>query len=231
MKRSVKEQIANDIRSGTWRYFQNTEMYFCDYIFGDPYYVTLKDVVYRYICDSELDWVVMHGMTGIIDVVELVTRLYEVFIKVDTYFRRQYPAAPERGRKNYLMKCLRKATPRLLQEQLDCHSRICQDINELQDNGFQYISLFCHDGRLIEEISLKRWNEDQAKSMEQDRRWEKLKEASENLNPLERSVIALLLTDCPYREIAERLHLQKDSVRKIIYSAKIKMRDRHESLN
>lgn len=232
MKRSIKKQIEHDIFKETWRYFRFTDLYFTDYVYGDPYYQgTLKDVVCSYVVKSDLNWGNMHKVTGIIDVVELVTDLYQVFIKADTYFRNQYCEATERNRKNYLMKSLRNATPRLLDQQLDNHNRICQDLEELKNRSGCYFSLDSQDGRLLEDISLKQWQDERDVLRERERCYDRLHEVSGILNNREKAIISLLLKDYSQTEIAEMLNLNKDSIRKFVYSAKKKMREREESLN
>lgn len=232
MKRSIKKQIEHDIFKETWRYFSFTDLYFRDYVYGDPYYQgTLKDVIYSYVVKSDLNWGNMHKVTGIIDVVELVTDLYEVFIKADTYFRNQYCRATERERKNYLMKSLRNVTPRLLDQQLDNHNRICQELDELKNSSCCYFSLDSQNGRLLEDISLNQWQNERDKNREIEFRLGRLQKLSGCLNDKEQSVINLLIKNYSYQEIADMLNLNWNSIKRIVYSAKNKICERIESLN
>jgi len=54
---TLKEEIQKDITCCTYRYFQAVDLFFRDYIYGDPYYTCLADVVKRYVLLNNLDLV------------------------------------------------------------------------------------------------------------------------------------------------------------------------------
>jgi hypothetical protein len=222
---TLKEEIQKDITCGTYLYFQSVDLYFRDYIFGDPYYTGLSDVVYRYVFLHNLDWAIDHRITGIIDLVELVSRLYEVFIKADILFRRRNSDI-NRERKNYLMKVLRKATGRLLDEQYNKHYLLCQDLDDQGSSEYRFVSIYSHDGQILDQVSWHRWREEQAATQENDLREQRLGVHMDVLNDQERSVITLLLDGKSKLEICEALHIDRSKLRKVAYSVKTKFRSR-----
>jgi DNA-directed RNA polymerase specialized sigma24 family protein len=224
---TLKQSIQNDIHSSTYAYFRNVDLYFRDFIYGDPFYVCLVDVIYRYLFENTISWELDYTMVGIIDMVELVSGLYGKYIKADRYFRSRH-SGNDRDRKNYLMVSLRKATGRLLQQQYDTHHLLCQDIDNIDLHPeFRFISLFSRDGQLMDDLSWQRWKMDQADAKDTEYQRQQLDVCIGVLNDMERSVINLLLDGRSNPEICSRLHLEPGALRKVVYSAKQKLQKRH----
>jgi RNA polymerase sigma factor (sigma-70 family) len=224
---TLKTSIQNDIHSSTFRYFQNVDLFFRDFIYGDPYYVCLVDIIYRYLVENSLSWELDSRMLGIIDLVHLVSRLYEVFIKADRFFRSRY-SGNERDRKNYVMVSLRKATGRLLDQQVNTRNVLCQELEDLRDPGeFRYVSLFCKDGGLIEDLSWRLWKTEQADSRETDIQRQHLDACVGVLNNKERAVVDLLIEGWSNPEICSQLHIEPENLRKIVYAATRKLQKRY----
>jgi hypothetical protein len=222
---TLKEEIQKDITCCTYRYFQAVDLYFRDYIYGDPYYTGLADVVVRYVLLNNLDWAIDHRITGIIDLVELVSRHYEVFIKADIYFRRRNSDIG-RERKNYLMKSLRKATGRLLDEQYNKHNLLCQDLEDQEASGYKFVSIYAHEGQVLDRVSWNRWREDQAKVKNNSLIRQRIEVHMNVLNDQEKTVIELLLDGKSRTEICEAMQIDCKRLRKVTYSLKTKIRNR-----
>lgn len=222
---TLKEEIQKDITGCTLRYFHTVDLYFRDFVYGDTYYTCLPDVVERYILVNNLDWAIDHRITGIIDLVEVVSRLYEVFIKADIYFQR-HNSDNGRERKNYLMKSLRKATGRLLDEQYNKHNLLCQDLEDQETSGCRFVSIYAHEGQVLDRISWSRWREDQGAIHENDLRRQRLEVHMNTLNDQEKTVIELLLEGKSRNEICEAMQIDCKRLRKVTYSLKTKFRNR-----
>jgi DNA-binding CsgD family transcriptional regulator len=224
---TLKQSIQKDIHSSTYVYFKNVDLFFRDYIYGDPYYVCLDDAIYRYLVGNSLSKDLDSTMLGIIDFVQLVSRLYEVFIRADRFFRSRY-SGKDRDRKNYLMVSLRKATGRLLDQQVNTRNFVYQDTEDLGGPGeFRYVSLFCKDGGLIEDISWRLWKTEQADIRETDFQRQHLDACVGVLNDKERAVVDWLIEGRSNPEICSRLHIEPENLRKIVYAATRKLQKRY----
>ena len=225
MRLSIKQRIQQDIKISTYRYFKNTDMIFCDFIYGDKFYATLNDVVYWYFVTKDLDWELEYNMLAVIDTVELVSRLYEKFIKADIYYQQKYSEKDFRHRKNYIIKSLQRATPPLLDKQFDEHSRCAQELKRLRfPKKFHYYSLDSDDGNFIEYLSWKDWEKSADKEKDLDIKRVRLEHIKHVLNNTEKTVVNMVLENKPYEEISKELKLQQDRIRKILFSAKKKLR-------
>ena len=229
MSQTLKQQIKTDIKNSTYSYYKNTDPYFCDFIYGDPYYVTLEDVIYRYLTTDtslELDYTL-----GNVDIDLLVNDLYLHYIKTDKKFIQNYAGSNERHRKNYMMISLRNATEPLLIKQFKENEIISQEFDELNNyTDFHYISIYSQDGRFLEDLSYNLWEKEKAENNEIKIQIGKLAEIYKYLNPLQRKVVYWVLKNKTHSEIASILQIDQDKIRKIIYSSTEKLKDR-DSLN
>jgi DNA-binding CsgD family transcriptional regulator len=224
-----KQIIQKELYSTTFAYFKYVEVFFKDYVYGDPYYLSLPEVICRYISQNHLDELVNGRCSGIFDWIELVSRLYERYIKADLFYKSSC-SGNERDRKNYLMKSLLNETGHLLNEQLDRYQLLCQDNEELHHPEFKHVSIYCRVGLFLDDLSWKMWKMEQDDIRDIEFQRQLLDASIGVLNNTEHSVVDLILEGWSNREICNRLRLKQDSLRKIIYSAKRKLRKRyHES--
>jgi RNA polymerase sigma factor (sigma-70 family) len=221
----IKEEISQDIIKSTYCYFRNNDLYFRDYVYGDPFYITLEDVIYKYLVTNKYDWDMDYRILGSIDTVRLVSRLYEVFIRADTFSRRKKKTCSERYRKNYIMKCLRRATFRLLQEQFDEQQLTSEDLYHLHNykKKFRYLSIYSQDGKFLEDLSYKRWKEKLTENEEIESMRTKLDSILDILDDTEKCVIEMVMKNRSHSEIAEQLRVEHDKVRKLLFYAKKKL--------
>jgi RNA polymerase sigma factor (sigma-70 family) len=223
----LKQAIQKELYSTTFAYFKYVEVFFKDYVYGDPYYLSLPEVICQYISQNNLDGLVNGRCSGIFDWVELVSRLYERYIKADLSYKSRC-SGTERDRKNYLMKSLLNATGHLLREQVDRYQLLCQDNEDVGlDGEFRFVSLYSRDGQFLDELSWKMWKTEQDDTRDTEFQRQQLDTCIGALNNMERSVVDLILEGWSNREICNRLHMKPDGVRKVIYSAKQKLRNRH----
>jgi len=221
---SLKQRIQEDVKRSTYRYFKDLDTIFCDYIYGDHYYITLEDVLYHYLVKRDLDWGCEFTLEAI-DLVELVSRLYAVFIKADTYYRKTHSADRFRHRKNYIMKALRRATGALVDEQYKRQSLNAQELYSVNHpSSVRYVSLDSDGGRLLEDLSWRGWRGRMDSRKDLDFKRAKLESVVGVLNQTERNVVKLVLENRPYAEISSELNLQQDRIRKVLFSAKKKLR-------
>ena len=225
---TIKEQIKRDIRNSTYTYYKNTDLNFRDYIYGDKYYVTLADVIYRYLTTNNSDWDWEYTMLGNIDIDLLVNNLYLHYIRADKMFSNNYAGKDERHRKNYIMKALRNATEPLLVKQLKDNEVVAQELTELNNfKNLHYISIYSQEGGLLEDLSYKIWEKEKSKNDETEDQINQLAKIFKYLNPLERKVIYLVIKNKTYSQIAGYLQIDQDRIRKIIYIATEKLKARH----
>ena len=226
MNLTRKQEIQANIKSSTYHYYKNTEVYFKDYIYGDRFYVTLEDVIYRFlVSDTNLEF---EYTVGNIDIDFLVNDLYYHFIKTNKKFSEKNISSTERYRKNYIMKSLRNATEPLLIKQLKNEEVISQELDEFNNfKDLHYISIYTRDGGLLEDLSYKLWEKEKSEKEDRSIQINLLAEIFKYLNPLERKVVYLVLKNKTYKEIACILQVDQDKVRKIIYSSTGKLKVRH----
>ena len=227
MNETLKQQIKTDIRNNTYNYYKNVDLYFQDYIYGDTYYVTLEDVIFRFLTTNEIS-LEFDFTIGNIDIDLLVNDLYLHFITADKKFIQNYAGNSERYRKNYIMKALKNATRPLLIKQLKENEVIAQEFNEFNNfKNLNYISIYSQDGSLLEDISYKIWEKEKSKKDEIEIQISHLADIFRFLNPLQRKVVSLVIKNKSYSEIAGILGVDQGKIRKIIYSATEKMKIRH----
>jgi len=227
MNKTLKQQVKADIKSSTYSYYENTDLCFQDYVYGDIYYVTLEDVIYRFLTtydtDLEFDY-----MLGNIDVDPLVNALYLHFIRTDKKFKQNYEGSTERHRKNYIMTSLRNATEPLLVKQFKENEVIAKEFYEFNDfKKFNYISIYSKEGSFLEDLSYYIWEKEKSKKDDIEIQIDMLAEIFRFLNPLQRKVVYMVLKNREYSEIASRLQIDQDKVRKILYFATEKLKARH----
>jgi len=227
MNKTLKQQVKADIKSSTYSYYENTDLCFQDYIYGDRWYVTLEDVVYRFLTtyDTGLEF---DYMLGNIDVDQLVNALYLHFIRTDKKFKQNYEGSTERRRKNYIMISLRNATEPLLVKQVKENEVIAKEFYEFNDfKKFNYISIYSKEGSFLEDLSYYIWEKEKSKKDDIEIQIDMLAEIFRFLNPLQRKVVYMVLKNREYSEIASRLQIDQDKVRKILYFATEKLKARH----
>ena len=230
MRTTLKQGIRTEIKNLTYEHCKNLDFCFRDFIYGDEYYITLEDVIYRFLTDSpgsEFNYTF-----GNIDIIVLVSDLLACFIKTDIRFKQKYSQHSERHRKNYIMKALLNASKPLLIKQLKENEVIAQDLNDLNRfKELRCISIYNQDGKLLEDLSYKRW---QKHKNEQDiYRMQKkhLYETAYCLNSDEQRIVYLVLENKTYSEIAAILDVDHGKIRKVLYSAKEKLKKKIASLN
>lgn len=227
MVTSLKKKIKNDIKNSTYIYYKDTDIYFCDYIYGDQYYVTLEDVIYRYITTYDVDWEFEYTLENI-DIDQLVNDLYLHYIKSDKMFSNNYAGKSERYRKNYIMKSLRNATEPLLIKQFKENKIIAQELQELNNpKNFHYISIYAQEGRLLEDISYKQWKNEKSESSDITIKREQLEKIFTTLNPMERKVVYLIIKNRSHEDIAKILNIEQADIRKFLYFAKEKLKEQY----
>lgn len=226
MNKTLKQQIKSEIKSNTYRYYKNTERCFSDYIYGDIYYVTLEDVIYRFLTtDESLEF---DYALGNIDLDQLVNDLYLHFIITDKKFNQSHAGSSERHKKNYIMKSLKNVTEPLLIKQLKENEVVIQELDEVSSfKDWHYISIYSQEGRLLEDLSYKMWEKEKSEKDEIQIQISQLAEIFRFLNPMERKVVYLVLKNKTFREIADLLKIDQGKVRKIIYYSTEKLKDRH----
>ena len=227
MSKTLKQQIKADIKNSTYHYYKNTDLCFCDYIYGDKYYVTLEDVIYRFLtrddANLEFDYTV-----GNIDLDLLVNDLYYRFIITDKKFAQKYAETSERHRKNYIIKALKNDTEPLLIKQLKENEGVVQEFHELDNfKDLHYVSIYSQEGRLLEDLSYKIWEKEKSKKEDREVQISQLDEIYKVLNPLERRVVDLVIKNKTYSEIASLLQIDPGKIRKIIYFSTEKLKARH----
>ena len=212
---TIKEQIKRDIRNSTYTYYKNTDLNFRDYIYGDKYYVTLPDVIYRYLTTNNSDWDWEYTMLGNIDIDLLVNNLYLHYIRADKMFSNNYAGDNKRHRKNYIMIALRNATEPLLKKQLESHNIIVQELNALNNLKFNYISIYAQNGRLLEDLSYRQWENEKTEKHDTENKRELLLAILDVLTPFERKVVCLIMENKSYSQIAGILDVKPVRIRKI----------------
>ena len=223
MNKTLKQQIRAEIKSNTYCYYKNTERCFSDYIYGDSYYVTLEDVVYRFLTIDES--LVFDYKLGNIDFVQLVNDLYYHFIITDKKFNKNYAGGSERHRKNYIMKSMKNATEPLLIKQLKENEVITMELEELnQFKDLHYISIYSREGGLLEDLSYDFWQKEKSKKDEIEIQLVQLCKIVRFLNPLQRKVVYLVINNKNHSEIANILEIEHDKVRQILYFATEKLK-------
>ena len=225
---TLKNKIEKAISNSTYTYYKNTNLYFRDYIYGDRYYVTLADVIYRFLTVNALDWDFEYVILGNIDIDLLVNDLYLHYIKADKKCSENYASSSQRFQKNYIMIALRNATCPLLKKQFKQFEVIAQDIEELNScKKLHYISIYSQDGRLLEDLSYNFWEKEKSKKDDIEIKTSQLAEIFKILDPLQRKVVYLVTKNKTYSDIANILQVEQDKVRKILYSATKKLKNEH----
>jgi len=228
LRKTLKQRIQEDITKSTYYYFNFEEIdpVFRSFVYGDSCYSTLNSSVYWFLTTEQLDWDDDFQVVSAIDTVELVSRLYATFIRADSSFHRKYPHGSERHRKNFIYKFLRQSAAQILKEQFDHYNRICQELKVLNNDPeqFHYFSLDCDHGRFLEYLSWKEWQNDREQEQDWDSQRIRLLGLMNVLNDKERTAVSMVLSGRPYKEIARKLKVSVGRVRKILYSAKKKLK-------
>ncbi|MHB9069646.1 MAG: sigma factor-like helix-turn-helix DNA-binding protein [Sedimentisphaerales bacterium] len=224
MRKTLKQIISETIRRSTYTYYKGTGYIFKDYIFGDRYYVTLKDVIYRFLTTTDVECDYEYVIFRNIDIDLLVNELYLHYIRADKNFLKKYAKSSERYKKNYIMKALKNATEPLLKKQLKENEIIFQELNNFKE--FHYVSIYAQN--LLEDLSYKKWNEEISEKKDTVIKIKLLADIFQILNSLEKKVVYLVVKNKTHPEISKILNIKQGRVRKIIYSATVKLKSRNE---
>ncbi len=227
MVTTLKQKIKTDIKNSTYRYYKDTDLYFKDYIYGDVYYTTLEEVVYKFLtsygANLELDY-----FLGDLDLDQLVNDLYLHYIYTDKKFIQNYTGSTKRHRKNYIMTSLRNATKPLLVKQFKKNRDLIQMFDESEGcKNLHYISIHSNEGGLLEDLSYKLWEDEKSKKDGIEIQTGLLAKNFRFLNPLQRRIVYLTTKNRSYSDIANILKIDHDKVRKILYCATEKLKARH----
>jgi hypothetical protein len=215
-------KIQRIITSDTYGYFCTLDSVFVDFVYGDPFYITLADICYSFLSQRDMDVPLDFECLGMIDTVELVSRLYEEFVKADQCYKKKY-TGNTRHRKNYLHKALRHATPRLLQNQMDqndCFAEIGPESGKMR-----YFSLDKGDGALMDLLSYRIWKKEHDQRQEYDHQIETLENMIWILPLEEREIVELCLLNFDVDRMIKLLKISKDSLYKKLYRIKTKLRE------
>ena len=228
------KRIQDDITRSTYDYFKYNDRVFRDFIYGDPYYQTLADLSYLFLNTRQLDYSFDCQSLGVIDIDEIVSDLYGVFMKADKKTKNKKPALSDRHRKNYIFKSLRKATWRQLKKQykrfIGLRKRLAKIDEILQDNlkKFRYVSFDVYEeGNLVDQLSYDRWVSDAEADRVNEAKKGAVREMMSVLNSAEADVIDLVLEGLHYADIAKSLDLTTEQIRKIFHRAKIKLKNHY----
>jgi DNA-directed RNA polymerase specialized sigma24 family protein len=105
---------------------------------------------------------------------------------------------------------------------------LCQDNEDVGlDSEFRFVSLYSRDGQFLDELSWKMWKAEQDDTRDTEVQRQQLDTCIGALNNMERSVVDMLLEGYTNPEICSRFHLEPGALRKVVYSAKQKVRKRH----
>ncbi len=227
--------IQRDIFRSTYSYFRQCDRIFTDYIYGDPYYQTLCDLIYSFLGRWQIDYSIDCQCLGLIDVVQLVSDLYAVFIKADVKVKEHKAMLSERYRKNYIHKALRNATWKLLHKQLQRYIIIKDQQSDIEkvlnDNlrSFRYVSFDVYEeDNFVDQISYERWVAESEIVRDRERKTDVIKEMSSILSASEAQIIDLTLEGWHFSDMAETLKLEVEQVRKIFHRAKNKLTNHYQ---
>lgn len=223
-------QIQIEINRAIRDYFKQCDLIFRDYIYGDPYYQTLTDLSYSFLNRWGMGYSIDCQPLGMIDIVQVVSELYAVFIKADKKCKNKKTALSDRHRKNYIHKALRNATWRKLKKQYKRYIIFTDNQEDLETTlqsnlkRFRYVSLDVYeDDSLADQLSYDRWVSDTEAFRDGEAKKDAIREMMTILNSVEIEVIDLALDGFIYAEMAGKMNLTTEQIGKIFYRAKTKL--------
>lgn len=224
------KRIQRDIINETYRYFNHCDRVFKDYIYGDPYYQTLKERIYSFLVKWRLDYSIDLQTLKAFDILQLVSDLYLVFIRADIKYKELEVRHTNRHRKNYIHRALRTETWRLLYKQYKRYVELRKELTDIDEilksnlKQFRYVSFeVFEDDSFIDQLSYDRWVSETEAFRDSEAKRNIVREMMTVLNSLESEVIEMTLDGFIYTEMAGKLKLTTEQIRKIFHRAKIKL--------